>query len=340
MTITVDTEEAQVLVKEAIQAGLVTMLTSSPGIGKSAIVKEVADYFNLELIDIRLSQCEPTDLMGFPHVVDGRGTYAPMDMWPIEGTPLPEGKDGWLVFLDEMNSGAMATQAAAYKVLLDKIVGMAPLHKRVALVAAGNKESDGAIVNRLSTATQSRILHLELKASSKTFIEHAHKQGFDHRVISFIEFKPDSLHKFDPNHSDKTYPCPRTWEFVSKLIRKHDQDVPRYMLPLLAGTVGEGMAREFFAFTKVFRELPKIQEIVNNPLGIPVPDEPSVLYALTGSIAEHAKESNIESLMKFVNRLPAEFQYMTLRSAATRNPEIMENDALRKWITEAALKHF
>lgn len=80
----------------------------------------MAKDFNLKLIDFRLSQCDPTDLNGFPSVNDkGRATYMPMTTWPLEGDDLPINKktgqpyDGWLIFFDEMPAAAPAVQAAA-----------------------------------------------------------------------------------------------------------------------------------------------------------------------------------------------------------------------------------
>lgn len=50
------------LVIAALKAKLVPMLHGSPAVGKSAIVRQIAKQFNLKLIDLRLSQCDPTDL--------------------------------------------------------------------------------------------------------------------------------------------------------------------------------------------------------------------------------------------------------------------------------------
>lgn len=45
-----------------LEAGLTPLLKGQPGVGKSAIMKEVAGHLQLKLIDVRLAQCEPTDL--------------------------------------------------------------------------------------------------------------------------------------------------------------------------------------------------------------------------------------------------------------------------------------
>ena len=54
--------QAADLLTTALKAKLVPMLHGSPGLGKSAVIKQIAKNFNLKLIDLRLSQCDPTDL--------------------------------------------------------------------------------------------------------------------------------------------------------------------------------------------------------------------------------------------------------------------------------------
>ncbi len=60
--LTVKIQEARSMIELAIRAGLVPLLHGSPAIGKSAVVKAIAKAYNLKLIDLRLSQCDPTDL--------------------------------------------------------------------------------------------------------------------------------------------------------------------------------------------------------------------------------------------------------------------------------------
>ena len=52
------------------------MLWGPPGVGKSQIVAKVAGDDHLPLIDIRLSQLEPSDLRGIPFRVDERVEWA------------------------------------------------------------------------------------------------------------------------------------------------------------------------------------------------------------------------------------------------------------------------
>lgn len=336
----VKVSQAVRMIIAAIKAKVVPMLKGSPGTGKSQIVYQIADTFNLQVIDIRLSQCDPTDLAGFPTITGSKADYMPMAHFPIEGDPLPPGKAGWLLFLDESTSAPPAIQSAAYKLVLDRMVGSHHLHKNVAMVLAGNLETDGAIVHPMSTALQSRLLHLELVVDLKEWDEWATTQGnIDYRITSYILYKPGNLYTFSADHTDCTYACPRTWEFANRLMQVVSVDSPDF-LPIMAGTLGEGVAREFVAFCKIHDELLKPAQIQANPETVPVPTEPSVLFALTGSIAHNMDKDTALAYMKFVNRLPAEFQVVCLRETVRRNKPLLTHPSIQKWIAESALSLF
>lgn len=339
-TLAVNTTRATELMERALRAQIPGILKGSPGIGKSAIIKALAKKFNLKLIDIRLAQCEPTDLNGFPYVSDstGRASYAPMDVFPLESDSVPEGYNGWLLFLDELNQAPDSIQRAAYKLLLDHEVGQKRLHKQCVKLAAGNLITDGAMVEELGTALQSRLLHLELMVDHKAWLDWAYSVGIDYRITSFIEFKPSQLHVFDPDHMDSTFACPRTWEFASKLL--NGDAFTDDLLPLIAGTLSQGVAREFYAFTKVASKMISASEILKDPTGAMIPSEPSVLFALTGSIGAHADKDNVEKLIQYVERLPMEFQVVCLRAIVRRHADLLHAPAVTAWIASHANEMF
>lgn len=326
-------DQASKHIEKTLLTGLVPILKGSPGLGKSTLIKDIAKKFNLFVIDLRLSQCDPTDLLGFPTVDKERNKagYVPMDTFPIEGDKIPKGYGGWLLFLDEFNAASKAVEIAAYKLILDKQVGQFNLHKNVAIVAAGNLSTDNAIVNDQSTAMASRLVHFTVKVDHAAWIKWASSNGIDHRIISYINYRPEILHNFQPDSADETFPCPRTWEFLSKLIKK-DTVLDPNDIPIYAGTVGEGTAREFYGFSQIFESLPKLSDIVATPYSLAVPGEPSTLYAISGLIANNLDENNSEELMAYLARLPAEFNVVALRMACRRDPSIFDLKGVQDWM--------
>lgn len=315
-----------------LRAGLVPMIVSSPGIGKSQAVYQVAEHYNLKVIDFRLAQCDPTDLNGFPKINEktDRAGYTAMDTFPLEGDKIPEGYSGWLLFFDELTSAPKAVQAASYKVILDRAIGQRKLHKNVAMVAAGNLATDRAIVEEMSTALMSRLVHIHLTVDPIEFTSWATANGIDHRITSFINFKNSNVYTFNPDNSDETYACPRTWEFANRILKTTDLNDPD-LLPLLAGTLSEGVAREFIGFCKIHESLIKVPEIVANPAGCRVPDDRSILFAMTGSMAHQATKDNLSKLGQYLVRMPKEFQVVCLRDIIKRSPKLEKEPFIQEW---------
>lgn len=343
-----------------MKAGRVPMVESSPAMGKSAIFAQIARDYNLKLIDHRLSTSTPEDMSGLPNFDDGIARFIPFDLFPIEGVtelPLWPGEtkrkfnaagecincyQGWLLFLDEFNSATKMVQAACYKLILDKMVGQHKLHSRVMMACAGNLSSDRAIVNTIGTAMQSRLVWLTMELNFEEFLEDvAFPQKWDKRIIAYLSYtKGAKLHDFKPEHNEKTFCAPRTWEFMNdlikdqeyKLITKADGSVHWTMdeeAPLYAGTITSGVAVDFINFTKVFESLPKVKDIVDDPSGTPVPSEPSTKWATVTHLLEHVEEDNFDEIATYVTRMTMEFRVLFFRGLMVQKPELKKHKAFR-----------
>ena len=71
----ISTANCKELILDVLKAQLVPFVAGSPGIGKSAIAFEIAKENNLEVIDIRLSQLDPSELQGFPMKMGDKAGY-------------------------------------------------------------------------------------------------------------------------------------------------------------------------------------------------------------------------------------------------------------------------
>ncbi len=320
------------LVTEVLYAGLVPYVQSSPGMGKSSIIHSIAEELNLKVIDHRLSTSEPTDMSGLPHFVDGKACFAPFaELFPLGGQELPdkydaEGKvigkyDGWLLFLDEFNSATRAVQAACYKLILDRAVGQHKLHERCLIAAAGNLATDRAITNPLSTAMQSRVIHLQMRVDFNDWLyDVAIPNDYDSRVIAYLSQYPDRLMDFRPDHQDKTFCCPRTWEFTNKLIK--DKVIDDNKDSLLAGTITSGVATDFIQFCDVYKSLITVDEICKDPINcrVPAQNEQGILWATVTHMTEKATKDNFKQLATYAARLDVTFRIIFFRSVLVRDP--------------------
>lgn len=342
--ITVSPSQAFRCVRKVLKANRVPMLHGSPAIGKSSIIHNVATMSKLKVLDLRLGQCEPTDMLGFPYVdlIKFKSGYVPMDTFPVEGDKIPEGYNGWLLFLDELTSAPPPVQAAAYKLILDRMVGQSKLHPMCFLVGAGNLESDNAVVHPMSTALQTRMTHLKLRLDVKEWLSWAMDEKFDHRITDYVQFRENHLYTFDPDHTDLTYASPRTWHMNNDVLtlgcEGNVKDID--FLALSSGNITEGVSREFITFTEIYQHLPKIADILSNPTGTPVPDEPGTLFALTGSLGNHADKDSIEKIMQYITRMPLEFQVVTMRYVIKRDRGMKSVPVVASWLAAHIAKLF
>lgn len=320
---------------DCFYAGLVPFVKSSPGMGKSSIFKGISKETRLKMIDHRVSTSAPEDFTGLPRFDEnGHAHFAPFcELFPLEGQPIPDGHDGWLLFLDEFNSGTKMVQAATYKLILDRMTGQHKLHDNVAIGLAGNLATDRAIVNPLSTAMQSRVVHLEMELSYDEWLwDVALAEGYDARILAYHAFtKGQKLMDFRPDHNESTFCCPRTWEFMNDLVK--DKPITDAKIPLYAGTITSGVAVEFVQFNKV-TDVPTLKDVCADPHGAKVPHDSASKWFVLSSLMQGADDTNFDKLSIYISRLGLDFRILFFRSTLVSKPKLRQHPSFASAMVE------
>lgn len=318
-----------------LAAKIVPFIKGSPALGKSAVARQVAQQLGLKMIDVRLAECDPTELSGFPYFDQQtkKASYFPLNTFPTENDPIPQGYNGWLIFLDEFSNAPMSVQAAAYRLVLDRQVGQHNLHKNVAIIAAGNLETDNAAAMPMSTALVSRFAIFEVEINKDDWIEWATGAGIDYRITSYINFRPDHLYNFIPSAAEQPYASPRTWEMLDRVLKK-TPDFNKQHSPILNALIGEGVASEYLTFLELQKELPTFQQVIDNPENVKLGDDLSIRWALMGMVSHNVTESSLEAVIKFIKRFSDDLQVVAMREIIQRHPDLKAKSAFNQWINE------
>lgn len=246
------------------------MIWGPPGVGKSAIVAQVAERHALQLVDLRLSQLAPTDLRGLP-VADGKvSRWLPPEFLPNDGKGI--------LFLDELNMAPPAVQGIAQQLILNRRVGNYEVPEGWFVWAAGNRKEDRAAVFDMPAPLANRFLHYHVEPHFDSFRAWAGRNGIHEQVLAFLAFRPTLLHK--PDVRSPAWPSCRSWELASEL---HERKMG------ITAAVGDGAAAEFEAFLKLYSQLPDLEALLQGRGSkIKFPTEPSLRYAVVIGLSTRA----------------------------------------------------
>ncbi len=190
------------------------MIWGAPGIGKSAIVGQAAAAAGVPLIDLRLSQLEPTDLRGIPVHEDGRVRWVPPEELPEAGRDGARG----VLFLDEINAAPPPVAASAYQLILDRRLGAYRLPPGWILVAAGNRLDDHGITFVLPAPLANRFMHVSLAVDVAQWLSWATAARIDPLIRDFLRTAPEWLSVFPADAEVMAFPSPRSWAFASRVL--------------------------------------------------------------------------------------------------------------------------
>ena len=258
------------------------MIWGAPGVGKSQIILQVAEKHTVPLIDIRLSQMEPSDLRGIPF------RNGEMVEWAVPAM-LPDAKrhgEQGILFLDEITSAPPSVSAAAYQLILDRKLGQYEVPEGWAIFAAGNRQGDRGVTYTMPAPLANRFSHFDFEIHLDDWVAWAYKNGIDDRIIAFVRFRPELLFDFDPAHNPVAFPSPRSWEFAHRALQKFENS-PELRLGSFQACVGPAAGIELNAFITNLDQLPDIDAIIRGE-DVKAPTEIDLQYAVASSLVGRA----------------------------------------------------
>lgn len=305
-------------------APLTPMIWGVPGIGKTSLVKQVAEEMGVRFKSVIAHLYQPIDVLGLPYIVDGRCDYAPPTVFPDAER---DGERG-IFFIDELPNCVPAMQSAWGIIVLERGTKQYRFPPGWTIVCAGNRETDRAGASRLVSALENRVIHLTVETAHEEWMKHAMAQRMHSSVLAFLDNRKDALIKFDPKSPERAFPSPRAWERVSDLLKI---DLPRTeQTEAIKGTVGVGMAVEFVSFLDTHRHVPSLEDALAGKVDLERigEDTPDVMRALVYStlawMTEKSEEKTVAQrynrALPLAEKLPEEWGTLLFRRAYEAQP--------------------
>lgn len=261
-----------------LRAGNVPNIVGDAGIGKSALVEDVARQMSAQLYTTVVSLSEKGDLAipvppltsdsfvetkNYGRLANVQYGYAETLIRIIQFAEEHPGQP-IIWFLDEFNRGSQAVQSELMNLVLQRRINSLQLPAQVKMIIAENPDSTMAGFNDREydvaigdAAINDRTVRLVMATSTTEWLEWArHRQpAINALVIKYLDSHPDRLMMVANSPESDLEPTPRAWERVSKNLDEL-QKLPRETQEQLAGdlfsgdlgaTVGESFAQFFLA---------------------------------------------------------------------------------------------
>ena len=203
-----------------------------PGIGKTAIVEQVAEELGINLISYTITHHTRQSAIGLPFIskkIYGEKEYSVTEYTmseivasvyeQIERTGIEEG----ILFLDEINAVSETLSPTMLQFLQYKTFGMHRVPEGFIIVTAGNPSEFNKSVRDFDIATLDRLRKIDIEEDFQSFKSYAYQAGVHGAITSYLEIKKDRFYFVKQDIEGKRYVTARSWEDLSKLLQVYEE---------------------------------------------------------------------------------------------------------------------
>lgn len=329
---------------------IIPFFIGDPGVGKTDIPKQVAEEAGIPYFQTIVAQYDAGEMAGLPFIgeravehINEKGEHSTSiekTMIRLRPSYLPDINDPnqlvGIYNLDELPQAFLANQNICSQIVNEYRVGDHRISRGITICATGNKPENKAGTTTMPTHLKDRLNFITIEVDADDWLEYASKKGLDRRVRAYIKQNPGKLHKF--NVAANANQTPRSWTKTSAILGLNLPQAIR--TEAIAGQIGEGAGSEFESWLRVEDRMPKLEDVINKPEEAPLfgNRDSDVLYLLVTALADVAKPDNIENIIKYIKRIPAqEFAAVWAKDAFTRDKSLLQLSAVTKWkLTDGA----
>lgn len=207
-------------------------LMGPPGIGKTAIMEQVASELDVGLISYSMTHHTRQSALGLPFIE--KKTYGGQEYSiseytmseiiasvyeMIEKTGYKEG----ILFLDEINCVSETLAPAMLQFLQYKIFGRHRVPEGWIVVTAGNPPEYNNSVREFDIVTWDRLKRIDVEPDYNVWKEYAYKKGIHAAIITYLDIKKADFYKIESTVDGKSFVTARGWCDLSDMMRLYEK---------------------------------------------------------------------------------------------------------------------
>jgi len=346
-TTTVSIKELRTLIP-TIGHEITPIIQSEPGCGKTSLLKMIEEDLG-DKYDYIYVDCPVKDMSDIAMTIPNHDTKSLESyvgsIFKLE-SPKPK-----VILLDEFMKAPKLLQVIFTRLMLERFIGDTKLPEGTIVFGTSNNQSDGVGDTMLAHAgNRVCILQME-KPNVDDWLTWAGENNIHPLIRAFVHTFPrclasyldndqnDNPYIFKPSKPQLSFVSPRSLAKSSIIVEKRDDLGENATISALSGTIGVSASADMNAFLRLERDLPKFDDILDNPDKVKIPEQISAQLMLMFQATDKLKtQDDLSKFMKFVNRIESSemqaiFFTMLVRNTRTR-PLARGNKDIAKWATE------
>ena len=282
-----------------------------PGVGKSFAHRQACEVLGWDYIPICAPLQSPVKIGGYPRPPEKEGGDATHALFDGIARAFRAVKNTHL-HIDDLGMANGETLKAIVDLVQFGRIDNRTLPDCVVVGASSNDVGHGADVQGLIEPLKTRWhTIIEIETNVDDVVVYGLSRGWPADLLAFIRNTPHALHDWKPSKSlSIDGACPRGWEYVAEWINDGFDDSE-----VIAGCVGKGRATEYLAFRRLMNDLPDIDQVLLDPEGAQVPENPSAKYLVAMAVASKMCHGNFGRCVTYLKRMPAMFRIFSIRDA-------------------------
>jgi MoxR-like ATPase len=300
------------------------------GTGKSSLLSALSERFPAHRACY--FDCTTKDLgdITLPRIADGTAAAGGAYVQYATNEELgAHHREPIILMIDEFGKSNPGVKLALLRLMLERKIGSYTLHPDSIIFATTNLGSEG-VGDLLPAHARNRLTVVGMrKPTPDEWLVWGIGAGLDPALLGWVKDTPclfddfrdlrdieGNPYIFHPNAVGRdAFVTPRSLAAASDILAARSAFDENTLLCALAGTIGTRGAADLLAFVRLADKLPKLQDIMNNPMGAMVPENVSALCLVVFKVLASLDDRLISPWMDYMSRLPLEAQALFVNNA-------------------------
>ena len=239
-------------------------LMGPPGIGKTAIMEQIAQELDVALLSYSMTHHTRQSAIGLPRLVEKH--YGGLSVTVTEYTMSEiiasvydamerSGNAEGILFLDEINCVSETLAPTMLQFLQNKTFGTHRLPAGWVVVAAGNPPEFNKSVREFDVVTLDRVRQIQVEADLSVWLDYARQRQLHGAVLSYLTVKPDRFYTVSWKDGEPSFVTARGWEDLSRLLQSYEARNNPVTQDLVSQYLHKAdTARDFAAYWRLYRK--------------------------------------------------------------------------------------